>query len=237
MITGNVSLERKNVKEIKDKTIVLCLPGRSYSGNFLCSFTELVMTLRGLGAEVKISQQYSSMVNAARCLVAGADVMRGPNQKPFNSMPYDYMMWIDSDIQFTVNDFFALYEMDKDIASGWYAQPGDPKGNYFTPVVEKMDTKYFLSNGFFQFLRVKDFELKKASFVADYIGFGWVLIKQGVFEKIPYPWFAPRKIQLNASVQDMCSEDVAFCLDAREAGFELWVNPSVRVGHEKTVTI
>ena len=225
------------MKELKNKTIVLCLPGRSYSGTFLCSFTELVMTLREMGATVRISQQYSSMVNAARCLVAGADVMRGPYQKPFNGMDYDYMMWIDSDVQFNVDHFFALYEMDKDIASGWYAQPGDPKGNFFTPVVEKMDTKYFLSNGFFQFLRVKDFELKKNPFVADYIGFGWVLIKNGVFEKLQYPWFAPRKIQLNASVADMCSEDVAFCLDAREAGFDLWVHPRVRVGHEKTLAI
>ena len=237
MTTGNVSSERKKVKELKDKTIVLCLPGRSYSGTFLCSFTELVMTLRDMGAIVQISQQYSSMVNAARCLVAGADVMRGANQKPFNGLSYDYMMWIDSDIQFMVQDFFALYEMDKDIASGWYAQPGASNGNYYTPVVEKMDTKYFLSNGFFQFLRVKDFELKKNPFVADYIGFGWVLIKNGVFEKLQYPWFAPRKIQLNASVADMCSEDVAFCLDAREAGFDLWVHPRVRVGHEKTLAI
>lgn len=118
MITGNASLARNNVKEIQNKKIVLCLPGRSYSGDFLCSFTELVMTLTRAGAEVQISQQYSSMVNAARCLVAGADVMRGEWQKPFNSLEYDYMMWIDSDIRFSPQQFFELYEMDKDIASG-----------------------------------------------------------------------------------------------------------------------
>jgi hypothetical protein len=225
------------VKELRNKTIVLCLPGREYSGNFLCSFTELVMTLRELGATVRISQKYSSMVNSARCLVAGADLLRGERQKPFNGMEYDYMMWIDSDIQFNVDQFFALYNMDKDIASGWYAQPGANDGNYYTPVVEKMDNKYFLSNGFFQFLRVKDFDLKKNPFLADYIGFGWVLIKQGVFEKLPYPWFAPRKMKISDTVSEMTSEDVGFCLDARTAGFELWVNPKVRVGHEKSFTI
>jgi len=215
----------------------MCLPGREYSGNFLCSFTELIMALREMGAIVRISQKYSSMVNAARCMVAGADLMRGKNQKPFGGLEYDYMMWIDSDIQFKTQDFFALYEMNKDIASGWYAQPGDSKGNFFTPVVEKMNTKYFLSNGFFQFLRVKDFEIKKNPFVADYIGFGWVLIKNGVFEKLPYPWFAPREIKINGTITEMSSEDVGFCLDAQAAGFELWVNPNVRVGHEKTFTI
>jgi GT2 family glycosyltransferase len=195
------------------------------------------MTLRELGATVRISQKYSSMVNSARCLVAGADLLRGERQKPFNGMEYDYMMWIDSDIQFNVDQFFALYNMDKDIASGWYAQPGANDGNYYTPVVEKMDNKYFLSNGFFQFLRVKDFDLKKNPFLADYIGFGWVLIKQGVFEKLPYPWFAPRKMKISDTVSEMTSEDVGFCLDARTAGFELWVNPKVRVGHEKSFTI
>ena len=195
------------------------------------------MRLTSLGAEVRISQQYSSMVNTARCLVAGADVMRGEWQKPFNGLDYDYMMWIDSDIRFTSDQFLQLYEMNKDIAAGWYAQPGAPNGNYFTPVVEKMDNKYFLSNGYFQFLRVKDFELKQNAFKADYIGFGWVLIKQGVFEKLSYPWFAPRKLAISGNISEMCSEDVAFCLDARDAGFDLWVNPKVRVGHEKIMAI
>ena len=235
--TGIAFLERNIVKEIKDKTIVLCLPGREYSGTFLCSFTELVIALRGLGAKVHISQKYSSMVNSARCMVAGADLMKGKNQKPFGELEYDYMMWIDSDVQFSVDDFFSLYEMDKDIASGWYAQPGATNGNYYTPVVEKMDNKYFLSNGFFQFLRVKDFEYKKNPFKADYIGFGWVLIKQGVFEKLNYPWFAPRLITISETISEMSSEDVGFCLDARAAGFELWVNPKVRVGHVKSFAI
>jgi len=35
-------------------------------------------------------------------------------------------------------------------------------------------------------------------------------------------------------VQDMCGEDVSFCLDAIEAGFEIWCDPKIRVGHEKT---
>ena len=29
----------------------------------------------------------------------------------------------------------------------------------------------------------------------------------------------------------MCGED--FCLDAKEAGFEIWCDPRVRVGHKK----
>ena len=109
--------------------------------------------------------------------------------------------------------------------------------NFFTPVVEKMKNDYFLGNGYFEFLRVKDFEYKQNPFKADYTGFGWILIKQGVFEKLKYPWFMPRLMKVNDSISEVTSEDVAFCIDARQAGFDIWVNPKVRVGHEKTLTI
>jgi hypothetical protein len=29
-------------------------------------------------------------------------------------------------------------------------------------------------------------------FTVDYTGFGWLLIKKGVFEDMEYPWFAPK---------------------------------------------
>ena len=32
-------------------------------------------------------------------------------------------------------------------------------------------------------------------------------------------------------------EDVSFCLDAKEAGFEIWCDPRIRVGHEKSRVI
>ena len=83
----------------------------------------------------------------------------------------------------------------------------------------------------------KEIENKTKPFKADYIGFGWVLIKKGVFEKLEYPWFAPRMRYIENNIQDLCSEDVAFCLDAKNAGFEIWVDPKCRVGHEKTLVI
>ena len=38
----------------------------------------------------------------------------------------------------------------------------------------------------------------------------------------------------SGAVQDMCGEDVRFCLDAIDAGYEIWCDPRIRVGHEKT---
>ena len=76
---------------------------------------------------------------------------------------------------------------------------------------------------------------RKKPFTVDYTGFGWVLIKKGVFENLEYPWFAPKmQVFESGSVQDMCGEDVSFCLDAKEKGYEIWCDPRIRVGHEKT---
>ena len=224
--------------DLKGKTIVFCLPGREYSGNFLTSFIELVVYVMRNGGTPFISQKYSSMVNFARCLCAGADVKRGKYQTPFGEENhYDYMMWIDSDQVFSTEQFIKLLEMDKDIAAGWYCQPGVHKdGTYYTPVVEKMEDFFFEKNGYYKFLSAKEMEEKKTPFKADYIGFGWVLIKEGVFERMEYPWFAPKQ-RFVGEISDMSSEDVSFCIDARNLGIDIWVDPTCRVGHEKTLVI
>ena len=82
---------------------------------------------------------------------------------------------------------------------------------------------------------VETMDKRKKPFTVDYTGFGWTLIKKGVFENLEYPWFAPKmQVFESGKVQDMCGEDVSFCLDAKEEGFEIWCDPRIRVGHEKT---
>lgn len=207
--------------------IVFCLPGNSYSGDFLKCFTNLWTWCLQNGHQPVLSQQHSSMVNFARCKVAGADVSKGMYQKPFNGVPYDYMMWIDSDQTFTIGDFSKLLSMDCDVASGWYSQPQG-----FTPVVENLDDEYFNKHGHYQFIKQEEMLERKFAFKADYIGFGWVLVKQGVFERMEYPWFAPKKLQVPQGYE-MCSEDVAWCLDAKQLDIDIYVDPQIRVGHEK----
>ena len=79
---------------------------------------------------------------------------------------------------------------------------------------------------------------RRKPFTVDYTGFGWVLIQKGVFENLEYPWFAPQmQVFESGDVQDMCGEDVSFCLDAKKMGMEIWCDPRIRVGHEKTRVI
>ena len=66
------------IKErMKGKAIVFCLPGRGVSYIFLKNFVQLCFDMVQNGMSIQISQDYSSMVNFARCKVLGANVLRG----------------------------------------------------------------------------------------------------------------------------------------------------------------
>ena len=86
---------------VKGKQIVFCLPGRGVSYTYLKNFVQLCFDLVQSGASIQISQDYSSMVNFARCKCLGANVLRGPDQIPWDGkLKYDYQIWIDSLILF-----------------------------------------------------------------------------------------------------------------------------------------
>ena len=228
----------KAKRMIAGKTVVFCLPGRGVSYTFLKNFVTLCFDLVQNKASIQISQDYSSMVNFARCKCLGANVLRGPDQLPWDGkLKYDYQLWIDSDIVFNVEKFYQLVLMDEKIASGWYCT----EDGRTTSVAHWLDEDDFKGNGGVMNHETLDSIAKrKKPFTVDYAGFGWLLIKHGVFEdpQMPYPWFAPKmQIFESGAVQDMCGEDVSFCLDAKEAGFRIMCEPRIRVGHEKTRVI
>ncbi len=228
----------KAKRMIAGKTVVFCLPGRGVSYTFLKNFVTLCFDLVQAKASIQISQDYSSMVNFARCKCLGANVLRGPDQLPWDGkLKYDYQLWIDSDIVFNVEKFYQLVLMDEKIASGWYCT----EDGKTTSVAHWLDEDDFKGNGGVMNHETLDSIAKRQKpFTVDYAGFGWLLIKHGVFEdpQMPYPWFAPKmQVFESGAVQDMCGEDVSFCLDAKEAGFRIMCDPRIRVGHEKTRVI
>jgi hypothetical protein len=183
------------------------------------------------------------MVNFARCKCLGANVLRGPDQVPWDGkLKYDYQLWIDSDIVFDTAKFWQLCDLalpadgaEKEITAGWYAT----EDGSTTSIAHWLEEDDFRKNGgVMNHETVDTMGKRKKPFTCDYTGFGWVLIKNGVFEKLEYPWFAPKmQVFESGDVQDMCGEDVSFCLDAQDAGYEIWADPRIRVGHEKTRVI
>ena len=252
------------IKErMRGKAIVFCLPGRGCSYIFLKNFVQLCFDMVQNGMSIQISQDYSSMVNFARCKVLGANVLRGANQIPWDGkLKYDYQLWIDSDIVFDTSKFWQLCDLAvpadsvtkeevkdeegnvkevklttdesklNEITAGWYAT----EDGQTTSVAHWLEEEDFRKNGgVMNHETCESMSKRKKPFTVDYTGFGWVIIEKGVFEKLEYPWFAPQmQIFESGEVQDMCGEDVSFCLDAQKADFQIWCDPRIRVGHEKT---
>ncbi len=277
-----VIVDRAKAK-LKNKTIVFCLPGRMVSYTFLKSFLQLCFDLASNGTGFVIQQDYSSMVNFARCKCLGYNVTRGKYQLPWDGqLKYDYQMWIDSDIVFDSNSFWRLVdtaifseplvdnrtiedfplkdktEEELDVIGRWEESVrkeraarmnlvGHPitSGYYCTedrktvPVAHWIyDADEFVRNGgMMNFETLESMANRKKTFTCDYVGFGFVLVANGVFENMVYPVFGPQLQRYENGIEDYCGEDVGFCLDAKKLGFEIVVNPSVRVGHEKMVVL
>ena len=133
-------------------TIVFCLPGTTFTHNFLKSWSELLLYCVTHQIRPVLSSHQSSNVHFVRNMCLGADVLRGKDQKPFDGkLDYDFIMWIDSDQVFSVRSFISLLKHDTDVISGLYLMKN---GQEYT-AVQNWDESNFLNKGSFDFLTRK----------------------------------------------------------------------------------
>ena len=218
----------------KRTTVVFCIPGNKFTDNFLRAWTNLFAWCINNNINPILSSNYDSNVYYARQKCLSPDVLKGKHQKPFNGkLDYDYLMWIDSDMVFTPEQFKALLDMNKDIASGIYKMAD--QAQYAT--VEKYNTQEYKDNGKFTFLNDELLANKPDTFPVEYTGFGWMLIKKGVIESMEYPWFRPEWMNFGNGIEDFTSEDVGFCINAKKKGYKIYVNKKVHIGHEKSLIV
>jgi|TARA_B110000259_G_C14003277_1_gene397057 choline kinase len=230
-----------NSSQKKNNRIIFCLPGNNFSNHFLLAWSDLILWCQRNNIDFIVSNQYSSVVHFARSLCLGGDNTRGEKQLPFNGKEeYDYIMWIDSDIVFKVEDFKKLLEAELDIVSGIYKM----EDTIHYPIIEKYDIDYFKQNGKLNFLNdngiteIKEAGklLKKKYLNVEYNGMGFMLIKKNVIEQLKYPWFY-HEVYKNENIVEMFGEDVSFCRNLKKAGFDIYVDLDVRVGRYKSFII
>jgi GT2 family glycosyltransferase len=142
------------------------------------------------------------------------------NNKPLlGKATYDVMLWIDSDIEWKPEDFLKLYNSDKDITTGIYIS--DQGVLMYTP-----SSKEHLA-------KTEHIEITHA-------GFGFIAIKKGVFENVSRPWFQTQYTKQTIDGKEYLipfGEDYSFCTKARQAGFKIYVDPTIRVTHHKNVPL
>jgi hypothetical protein len=193
------------------------------------------MTLTKKGYDFMVTNEYSSFVTFSRMKTLGLDVLRGADQKPFGGqVEYDVWLTIDSDIVFTPEQVVELLEDTKKypVVSGLYRMQ-DMK---HMACVKEWDTNYFKKNGSFEFMKADELEREDKYISVAYNGMGFFACRREVLEKMKYPYFSHPLIEFDG-LKDMCSEDVAFCKNLKDTGFDVTVNTTLRVGHEKTLVI
>lgn len=67
--------------------------------------------------------------------------------------------------------------------------------------------------------------------LVDFVGGGCLLIHRQVLEKVKFPWFKWTQNDESLKPQDRLGEDFNFCRKARQAGFEILLDTTVKCRH------
>lgn len=132
---------------------------------------------------------------------------------------YDYLFCVDSDIVLPKDSLEKMLAADRDVISGLYIQriPGE----------QNLEIYKANSQGGADRLTYSEV-VGKGILELGACGFGCVLIKSHVLRTMPYPHFVYRSAINHA---DTFSEDIFFCIKAREAGFKIWADTSILCDH------
>lgn len=216
-------------KIMKHYDVLIATPGAMLEAQYVKS---LVLTLEECdkrGITYKWLNAYTSLAHHARELTAsgaeGLDLDPTQESPGGKDITYNKIFWIDSDIAWTVEDFFTIYDSEYEVASGAYLL-ADGR----TTTVHAWGAPGGIAPE--KILKMKE-PLKVQS-----IGFGFVAMKCGVFERIQRPWFNHEQVQVGVdaagnAVIDTVGEDISWCVKAYKAGIDIYFEPSVLVDHIK----
>jgi glycosyltransferase involved in cell wall biosynthesis len=114
----------------------------------------------------------------------------------------EWILFVDSDMQFPPSALAQLLQHDVDIVGADYRYRGTPfkrMGGYDKATMPQSDT------GLVE---------------REFLGLGLFLVKAPVFAKVGQPWFA--RIYDNPNPDEIMTEDLWFCGRARAAGYTVW---------------
>lgn len=148
----------------------------------------------------------------------------GKSQKMYQSSPegYDYFLMIDSDIGFKLQDVLKLISHNKDICVAPYKKH-ESQGKYDCGMFYPEQPGRILGNAV-----TTETGFKKI----DWCGAGFMLMKSTVFEKMEYPWYRHPIVRFRDN-QEIASEDVGFCMNAKEHGLDIWCDFDIELEHKK----
>lgn len=133
----------------------------------------------------------------------------------------DYVLWFDSDMVFepdVLQKMLRHMEDGKDIVTGLYFRRRPP----FTPVIFSEITFDEDERG--TAIGYEDYP-EDELFEVEACGFGCVMVRKEVLLDVLLnyrTWFNPLY---------GAGEDIAFCVRAKELGYKIWCDPTIKLGH------
>lgn len=159
---------------------------------------------------------------------------RNTMTETFLTTPVEWMFWMDSDMTFPPDTLVKLFDLlekkEAKMATGiYYQRLGNnmpclwSRGQETTyGEVTGMGSEKGKENKYMGSFMIVHPD-KKEPFKVHAAGFGCVLVHRSVFEMMDRPWFK--------FIKGICSEDFYFFVNAHELGFDLWVEPTIDLGH------
>ena len=129
---------------------------------------------------------------------------------------FTHVFFADSDMVFPAGTLQKLLNHDVDIVGGYYVR----KRNEFLPTAFKLGKR---PAGLWETEHVNEFKEVEA------IGTGCLLVKRIVFDKVGSPWFEYR--WTGEATGKMVTEDMVFCEKAKERGFKIYCDGTIKCGH------
>lgn len=167
--------------------------------------------------------------------------------QPFNGkMKPDRIFWIDTDMVFTPHQFDTLLHHDVELVGGvCMSGPNDITLGYHSTIQEK-GWEYTSNLPRFKqgpngeivdafAMWVADKKNEQGLCPVDYSGLAFLCTKLSVYEKLGYPYFHTTTFAHGMNIQT--SEDVGFCRRVKDKGMDIYVDPDVLIGHQKTIEL
>ena len=158
----------------------------------------------------------------------------------------EWLIWIDSDIQFSIEQIEALISVPSEykFVTGWY------RSNYSDQaMVGNWDEDFFRKHHHMPFTSVEWLtEIAKNEpeklVRVDWCGFGFTKVHRSIFEDMEYPYFPLNEAKIEDCkkvngdkflLRDLSFEDVSFCQNCYETTkIKPVIVPRLRVGHYKS---
>lgn len=213
--------------------IIFCLPGERFSGNFLTCWTKTLAYITSNPINWMYVNRYTPLIASTRNdmirLLPGAYEGDPKNISPFeNKIIAKKIIFIDHDMVWNVSDIEKLILSDKDIVGGFYKMQKLNENNI----------NYLAATKDGKWLFEEDIKNEESLIELDGIGFGLIAIKFDLFNKIKFPWFETFDSfdEKENSVYNI-SDDFSFCIKAKQLGYKVYGDPTIKLGHEKLLTL